>query len=651
MTSLHIHASESTLNSVTIFRSSNAEIVRSFSLALKTGQNTVHITQLSSDIDTDSARISGLDNSAARLLDVVCSVKSDGFSSDSAKGRSLSDKKIALENERSVRLQEVEVLTHYSLKLSSEHVQPGAAAEFFDDFVQRKIASHKTIQELDGQIARVQQEILEESNKRKGKADAQVTVVISALQDCTAELVLAYLVKNANWEPCYDLHATTVDGALPSSLSLQYCAQITQATGEDWTDASLLLSTAASQALHIPAVMPRKIRVSVGSFSGVIDPPPQRGQSVTLFGGSRMGSNKPMVGGLFGNVGAVLKGAIEASQSTAPPLAPQAFSQSRVPEGGSPSVGFGSNAAHSPLPSADIHPSSDDMSTFTIPDESDDGPDDGPAGTHSALHVPTAAYAVQGALSIPSDGMSHRVCVTMRTCPATLTHVCVPHARKAGLVYGTDARKTLLVEDEDAHKTVFIECAVRNSTGAQLLAGSVRVFLDGGYVSKTTISNIAVNESFTCTLGADPALCIARTRTRRARGDTLHPFPEPTNRTTFTVRTVVANRGTRAVPALVVREVVPLSEDGRISVVLKQPNGLAEAKDGEDVVVEDEESTRGGRETQKRARWGKVVDGRGGEKAGVFEWISAVDPGESVTFVAEWEARAPVSVAWEEVVA
>lgn len=49
-----------------------------------------------------------------------------------------------------------------------------------------------------------------------------------------------------------------------------------------------------------------------------------------------------------------------------------------------------------------------------------------------------------------------------------------------------------------------------------------------------------------------------------------------------------------------------------------------------------------------RVGWEKVVDGKGGEKEGRFEWRWKVDTGAKVNLHAEWEVKAPGEIAWVE---
>ena len=53
------------------------------------------------------------------------------------------------------------------------------------------------------------------------------------------------MVTRASWTPLYDLRATVAEKK--TSISLHYRATISQRTGEDWKDVSLVLSTASPQ--------------------------------------------------------------------------------------------------------------------------------------------------------------------------------------------------------------------------------------------------------------------------------------------------------------------------------------------------------------------------------------------------------------------
>jgi hypothetical protein len=76
---------------------------------------------------------------------------------------------------------------------------------------------------------------------RGGFSDRVVDVVaIVELGRAGGELGLEYFVPGARWKPSYDLHFASARG----QIRVETAAVVEQATGEDWTDATLLLSTA-----------------------------------------------------------------------------------------------------------------------------------------------------------------------------------------------------------------------------------------------------------------------------------------------------------------------------------------------------------------------------------------------------------------------
>jgi hypothetical protein len=85
--------------------------------------------------------------------------------------------------------------------------------------------------------------------------------------------------------------------------------------------------------------------------------------------------------------------------------------------------------------------------------------------------------------------------------------------------------------------------------------------------------------------------------------------------------------------------VVPTCEDKRVKVILRKPEGLADAKDGEAVDL---------KKDGLKVGWEKLVDGKGGEKEGRFEWSWKVDAGSQVKLEAEWEVKAPADIKWVE---
>ena len=76
----------------------------------------------------------------------------------------------------------------------------------------------------------------------------------------------------------------------------------------------------------------------------------------------------------------------------------------------------------------------------------------------------------------------------------------------------------------------------------------------------------------------------------------------------------------------------------------RKPDGLAQAKDGEEVPID-----LGADVQDAKVRWSKVEKGQGGEKDGMYEWVcGTVVAGKEVKFEAEWDIKSPANVRWEE---
>ena len=290
MTETHkISASDHPIQSVTVFKSSKAEVNRTFAVDLKvtistcvasrilltrypqTGQNKVQISDLSSNIDTESVRVSGLGQ--ARLFDVVCTIekKQDAdLSSDSPSEviRRLEVKKQGLESQKRVMEHEADLLVNYAKTLNGEHVNPTAMGDFLKTFVVKGRENLEAIAEIDKTIVEVNRMIekeLAKTTQKIGQANGQVTIVVVAAEDSKLEIKLTYsklshdedrstltsrtlfiVVSGAIWQPTYELHATTDNGKPSSSVSLHYRARIQQSTGNSLFFALSLLKVTNS---------------------------------------------------------------------------------------------------------------------------------------------------------------------------------------------------------------------------------------------------------------------------------------------------------------------------------------------------------------------------------------------------------------------
>ncbi len=165
--------------------------------SLQPGQSKIQISHLPGSIDTDSARISGLGD--AQLSDVVCSVgrgieEIDPLST-SERVRKLNVKKDVLVEDRDALDDISDTMVTYSKTLVGDTVSPNRAEKFFDNLLTRSQTLRSTRVGLDEEILQLtrQIDVLSSAEERKqGKSDGEVTVVIVAKQATEIELKLTY---------------------------------------------------------------------------------------------------------------------------------------------------------------------------------------------------------------------------------------------------------------------------------------------------------------------------------------------------------------------------------------------------------------------------------------------------------------------------
>ena len=87
-----------------------------------------------------------------------------------------------------------------------------------------------------------------------------VTIALDAADATTATLSVSYRVTGASWRPTYDARLDTGVAGRKPGLDLTRRAQVMQATGEDWSDVTLLLSTTrALRGATAPDVQPERL--------------------------------------------------------------------------------------------------------------------------------------------------------------------------------------------------------------------------------------------------------------------------------------------------------------------------------------------------------------------------------------------------------
>jgi hypothetical protein len=146
-----------------------------------------------------------------------------------------------------------------------------------------------------------------------------------------AEAISVLVVNTVTWVPVYDLRVATINNLPPSTVTLDFRCEVTQATGENWDNVKLTLTTASQESQLVQLPEPKKIDIGLTlpgpSFPGIGPgsrpqpfpfqsggvfqniqrslPPPHQHQPVTLFGGSNVAPAAPPPPPRDGNWGQV----------------------------------------------------------------------------------------------------------------------------------------------------------------------------------------------------------------------------------------------------------------------------------------------------------------------------------------------------------
>jgi uncharacterized protein (TIGR02231 family) len=238
-----------------------ARITRSGVAKLEPGDHRIEISELPLRLDAASVRASARGTARARLLGV--DVRRDSYVETPAERvRELEKQVETLEDEMSALDARSELLAQERTALGglTAQVEPFArglafgktSAEaqmaLFDNLRDRADELNASSIDLAVQrrdLERHLQKLRNDLDKMRGarrreRYTAVVEVEVTQAGDLTVDL--SYVVSGAGWQPLYDLRLLEEEER--STVEVGYLAQVTQRTGEDWSDVALTLSTA-----------------------------------------------------------------------------------------------------------------------------------------------------------------------------------------------------------------------------------------------------------------------------------------------------------------------------------------------------------------------------------------------------------------------
>ena len=258
-----------------------ARVTRRGTAALEPGLHKLEIAELPLTLDSSSVRAGGMftasaENGSARLLGVdvrkvfyqetpTLQVKEleDQIQALEDQDKALADQAEALVVQdkfaRSVAEKAGEQLARGVAFARTDVGQGGALMSFVVQELARTQDGLRQVsvqrRELAKQLDRLRNQLKSlQGSRGRERYTATIEVEVTASGALTVDLI--YVVSNGGWQPLYDLRL------IEATLELTYLGQITQRTGEDWTDVSLVLSTARpALAAVLPELKPWYLNV------------------------------------------------------------------------------------------------------------------------------------------------------------------------------------------------------------------------------------------------------------------------------------------------------------------------------------------------------------------------------------------------------
>lgn len=505
----------------------------------------------------------------------------------------------------------------------------------------------------------------------------------------TCDLSLSYVVSSAWWSPSYDLSLSTTT----NTATLCFDAQLTNRTSENWANCKIILST--SQATFagiqdaIPTLVPWRVRLggknANNKFGGIIDsseertrqqsyqtqqnswnatktrqhlygynpsdnpPLPPRPQVsapasvIQLCGGNApapsaaFGCSEPQkrqrqvapgtssalfvnparsVGGaLFGtaaNANTVSGGLSDKSNARIDPNR-QAYRQAYPQDESSEGINLWSVAA-------DMQP------VYATRDAYLPQPD-----TQTLHEIDFDAY--QPELSFQETSFEETGLTTTYDLPGlkTLTTSSTASKQRVARVSFTSVSFSHTVVAK--YKPVaYLKSKLHNASKLTLLKGPVGLTLDGSFMGRSSLPRCSAGDTFTLSLGIDPAIGVAYPKPDVKRSTSGLFTKEDSSVYTRSV-TITNTRASAGKPInLVVYDQVPVSEDERLRIVVVTPKGMSVGGGGVGAGVAGKDKGGGG-------DWGRAVAKL--RKGGEVSWDVVLNAGKSVKLALEYEVAVP----------
>jgi hypothetical protein len=305
----------STIEKVTVFFN-GAQVSRSASTPLSMGKSEIVFKGLTPNLDTRSVQVRGEGDFTVlsvtpRTNFLESATKRDTIKDLEEQLDALKDR-LALENNQLSVLQQeesflqrnqVQILGVSNTTLKLDDLKQTAEYQRIrlSEILNKRFDIQKDVAKIQVELSRLGSQLLE-MNAKKNTISSEIVVVVNAPSATAAKFFVSYVVPNAGWIPTYDLRVKDIS----TPLSMQMKANVQQATGEDWKDVKLTLSSGNPMESGLkPELMPWRLdyfRPQVpSSYSNrvayeEVSPNFRRNPSITQVSGVVSDNNEPLVG-------------------------------------------------------------------------------------------------------------------------------------------------------------------------------------------------------------------------------------------------------------------------------------------------------------------------------------------------------------------
>ncbi len=239
----------SNIKEVSVYRN-GAFVLRTGTVALEAGKQTVRIEKLPSTLDTSTVRLSLPQSITGTNVQVEVMTKEEKEEAL----KPINDQIKRAENRLTIKNNQIEMWNANADFSSKESLSIADMSEYIEKLPERIEKIYEEIDQLNAEIKQLNKQLKE---KKIEVNTYSVKVDITAEKAGDYPFELRYFEGNATWYPVYEIHTAESE---EENLSLRLKAKISQRTTEDWLNVKVTLFTGNPAASGtIPTLDPTRV--------------------------------------------------------------------------------------------------------------------------------------------------------------------------------------------------------------------------------------------------------------------------------------------------------------------------------------------------------------------------------------------------------